>query len=200
LRHTNYFLNLVISLLKIQYKYFKYGCRFNKWFSPCIDKKEFKKLCKKSDWQGFKHMIIYFSFLGFFGYLAFATWGTWWSLLFFIIYGNIWGCSDAIWHETGHRTAFKSKFWNDFFYYIASFMDNFEPIRWRYSHYHHHTYTIFNDPVDFEIHVKKPTDLLIFFTHYIPFSGFIFFKNSLQWETIKACIWCNNRSNESMYS
>ena len=157
----------------------------NNWYKPVIDKKEFKRLCKKSDWQGFKHMIIYFSSLGLFGYLAFATWGTWWSLLFFIIYGNIWGCSDAIWHETGHRTAFKSKFWNDFFYYIASFMDNFEPIRWRYSHYHHHTYTIFTDPVDFEIHVKKPTDLLIFFTHYIPFSGFIFFKNSLQWETIK---------------
>ena len=156
-----------------------------KWYRANIDKKEFKQLCKKSDWQGFKHMIIYFSSLFLFGYLAYVTWGTWWSLLFFIIYGNIWGCSDAIWHETGHRTAFKSKFWNDFFYYIASFMDNFEPIRWRYSHYHHHTYTQFNDPVDFEIHVKKPTDLIVFFSHYIPFSGFIFFKNSLQWETIK---------------
>ena len=156
-----------------------------KWYRANIDKKEFKKLCKKSDLQGFKHMIIYFSSLFLFGYLAYVTWGTWWSLLFFIIYGNIWGCSDAIWHETGHRTAFKSKFWNDFFYYIASFMDNFEPIRWRYSHYHHHTYTQFNDPVDFEIHVKKPTDLIVFFSHYIPFSGFIFFKNSLQWETIK---------------
>jgi len=126
-----------------------------KWYRANIDKKEFKQLCKKSDWQGFKHMIIFFSSLILFGYLAYITWGTWWSLLFFLIYGNIWGCSDAIWHETGHRTAFKSKFWNDFFYYIASFMDNFEPIRWRYSHYHHHTYTQFNDPVDFEIHVKK---------------------------------------------
>ena len=87
----------------------------DKWFRCEIDKNEFKKLCKKSDWQGFKHMIIYFFFLGIFGYLAYATWGTWWSLLFFLIYGNIWGCSDAIWHETGHRTAFKSKFWNDFF-------------------------------------------------------------------------------------
>jgi len=101
------------------------------------------------------------------------------------IYGNIYCCANPIWHETGHKTAFKSKFWNDFFYYIASFMDNFEPIRWRYSHYHHHTYTQFNDPVDFEIHVKKPTDLIVFFSHYIPFSGFVFFKNSLQWETIK---------------
>ena len=63
----------------------------NKWFRCELDKREFKKLCKKSDWQGFKHMIIYFSFLGLFGYLAYATWGTWWSLLFFLIYGNIWG-------------------------------------------------------------------------------------------------------------
>ena len=38
----------------------------NSWYKPNIDKKEFKKLCKKSDWQGFKHMIIYFSFLGLF--------------------------------------------------------------------------------------------------------------------------------------
>ena len=157
----------------------------NSWYKPDIDKKEFKKLCKKSDWQGFKHMTIYFLFLGIFGYLAFATWGTWWSLLFFLIYGNIWGCSDAIWHETGHRTAFKSRFWNDFFYYIASFMDNFEPIRWRYSHHHHHSHTIFTDPLDFEIHVQKPTDLIMFFSWYLPFSGFLFFTKSLHWETLK---------------
>ena len=148
----------------------------NNWFKCKIDKHEFKKLCKKSDFQGFKHMFIFFVLLILTGYLAYATWGTWWSLIFFLIYANIWGCSDAVWHETGHRTAFKSKFWNDFFYYIASFMDNFEPIRWRYSHFHHHTYTIFNDPVDFEIHVKKPTDLIVFFSHYIPFSGFVFLE------------------------
>ena len=35
----------------------------NKWYRANIDKKEFKKLCKKSDWQGFKHMFIYFSAL-----------------------------------------------------------------------------------------------------------------------------------------
>ena len=40
----------------------------NKWFRCEVDKKEFKELSKKSDWQGFKHIIIYFSFLGLFGY------------------------------------------------------------------------------------------------------------------------------------
>ena len=50
------------------------------WYKCKIDKKILKELSKKSDWQGFKHIIIFFSFLGLFGYLAYATWGTWWSL------------------------------------------------------------------------------------------------------------------------
>ena len=59
----------------------------NSWYRCQIDKKEFKKLCKKSDWQGFKHMIIYFSSLLLFGYLAYASWGTWWCLLWIWLYG-----------------------------------------------------------------------------------------------------------------
>jgi len=67
-------------------------------------------------------------------------------------------------------------------------MDNFEPVRWRYSHFHHHSYTIFNDPYDFEILVKKPTDLIWFFSLFVPFSSFLYIHNSLHWETIKhAC-------------
>ena len=157
----------------------------NKWFRCDVDKREFKKLCIKSDYQGWKHMIIYFTTLFLFGYLAYATWGTWWALLFFWLYGTVWGCSDALWHETGHRTAFKSKYLNDFFYYIAGFMDNFEPVRWRHTHFHHHSYTIFNDPVDFEIAIKKPSDLFLFFSIFMPFGAIFFPHKSLYWETIK---------------
>ena len=64
-------------------------------------------------------------------------------------------------------------------------MDNFEPVRWRHSHFHHHSYTIFNDPYDFEILVKKPTDLIWFFSLFVPFSGFFYIHKSLHWETIK---------------
>ena len=157
----------------------------NNWFRCEVNKREFKKLCKKSDWQGFKHMIIFFGSLFIAGYFAYISWGTWWSLLFFLIYGNIWGCSDALWHETGHRTAFKTKFLNDFFYWIAGFMDNFEPVRWRHSHFQHHSYTLFNNPIDFEIAIKKPTDLIYFFSLYIPFANFLIFHKTLHWETIK---------------
>ena len=160
----------------------------NKWYRPNVDKLEFKKLCDKSDWAGFKHVIIYFSVLIFFGYLAYATWGTWWSLLFFLIYGNIYACSDSIWHETGHKTAFKSKFWNNFFYQISSYMDNFEPVRWKWSHFKHHGHTAYDDPHDFEIAIRKPTDLFLFFSYFIPFAPLLTFHKTLQFETIKHAV------------
>ena len=61
----------------------------NKWHRCNIDKQKLKKLCKKSDKAGFKHVIIFFLGLFLIGILAYITWGTWWSLLFFLIYGNI---------------------------------------------------------------------------------------------------------------
>ena len=157
----------------------------NKWHHCEIDKKEFVKLLEKSDKSGFKHIIIFFGSLVIFGYLAFITWGTWWSLLFFLIYGNIYCCSDAIWHETGHKTAFKSKYWNNFFYQISSYMNAFEPVRWKWSHFRHHGYTAFEDPLDFEIVIRKPTDLFFFFTLFLPFGSFLHLKKSLHFETLK---------------
>jgi len=38
----------------------------DKWYRPKVDKQEFKKLCEKSDWAGFKHVFIFFSALIFF--------------------------------------------------------------------------------------------------------------------------------------
>ena len=160
----------------------------NKWHRCNIDKQKLKKLCEKSDKAGFKHVIIFFLGLFLIGILAYITWGTWWSLLFFLIYGNIYACSNSLWHETGHRTAFKSKFWNNFFYQISCFMSNFEPIRWRWSHFKHHGHTAFDDPHDFEIVIRKPTDLFFFFSHFIPFASIIIFHKSLQFETIKHAI------------
>ena len=84
-----------------------------KWHRCEVDKKQFSALIKKSDWPGIKHVFIYFLSLLFFGYLAFITWGTWWSLAFFLIYGNIYAFSNPIWHEAGHKTAFKSNYLNN---------------------------------------------------------------------------------------
>ena len=156
----------------------------DRWHHCTVDKQEFVKLLKKSDYQGFKHMFIFFGSLLIFGYFAYITWGTWWSLLFFLIYGNIWNCADPIWHETGHKTAFKTNYWNNFFYQIGSYMNGFEPVRWRWSHFRHHGYTYFDDPLDFEIAIRKPADVFYFFSLFIPFFDFINFKKTSQYETI----------------
>ena len=42
-------------------------------------------------------------------------------------------------------------------------MNGFEPVRWRWSHFRHHGYTYFDDPLDFEIAIRKPADYFLFF-------------------------------------
>ena len=108
---------------------------------PKIDKEVLKKLTKKSDIKGLVHVIIYFSILAVIGYLAYFTWGTWWSVFWFYTYGIIFCFCNPLWHETGHKPAFQTKFLHELFYYISSFMASFEPTRWRFTHFVHHLHT-----------------------------------------------------------
>ena len=64
-------------------------------------------------------------------------------------------------------------------------MNNFEPVRWRWSHYKHHGHAAYAEPLDFGIIIRKPTDLIFFFSLFVPFGGVLFFHKSLQMETIK---------------
>ena len=160
----------------------------DKWYKCTIDKEILKDLSKRSNWKGIKHIFVWIIFLLLSGYMAFITWGTWWTIFWFLIYGNIYLFSDPIRHECGHKTAFKSRWLNEFFYFITSFMFNYEPIRWRWSHFHHHTYTLHTEEhYDHEIQVTKPTDLIWVFLHHLPLGNLFFYKSNvaLHFETIK---------------
>ena len=157
------------------YTYLKMDVKLDKWHKCLVDKEILKELSKKSDLKGIQHISVFFGLLIITGTLAFITWGTWWSVFWFLVYGNIYSFSNPLWHETGHKTAFKSKYLNETFYYVSSFMSNFEPIRWRYTHFVHHgnTYSTEN-PFDHEIEYgnnlrKTPKRLLI---NIIPFFNF----------------------------
>ena len=114
--------------------------------------KNLKNLSKRSDYEGWKHILTFFSCLFVLGVASVASWGTIWFIPIYIFYCTLWGGADAIWHECGHRTAFKTRKLNDFFYTIASYMNNFEPVRWRYTHFVHHGNTYSTDnPFDHEI-------------------------------------------------
>ena len=156
------------------------------WFKPKIDKKTIKKLSQRNNWRGLLHFFIYFLSLFVFGYLAYLTWGTLWTLLFFFIYGTIYSFSVSNWHETVHRTAFRSRWMNDFFYHISSFMGDFEGFRWRWSHTFHHTYTLqTKDDYDYENQISRPTDLIWFFINFLPFSDFLYPHKTLKFEILK---------------
>ena len=162
--------------------------KLEKWFRPNIDKDKLKELTMKSDIKGLIHVSIYFSFLILAGLLAYYTWGTWWTLFWFYVYGTIYCFCNPIWHETGHKTAFETKFLNEFFYYISCFMAFFEPTRWKFTHFVHHgnTYST-KDPYDHEIEYGNnlkdtPKNLII---NIIPFGELLFLKKSIAFEVIQ---------------
>ena len=158
------------------------------WYKCSIDKKKLTELSKRSNWQGIKHISVWISILFLSGYMAFITWGTWWTIFWFLIYGNIYTFCNPIWHECGHKTAFKSHVLNEVFYHITSFMYNYEPIRWRWSHFHHHSYTLHTkENYDHEIQITKPTDLIFVFMMHLPGGNLFTFLFS-HLETVKHAI------------
>jgi fatty acid desaturase len=167
----------------------------NQWFRANIDKKKLKELSKRSDLEGWKHIIIFTISLVSLGALCTYFWGSIWFILFYLFYCTLWGGADAIWHECGHRTAFKTRKLNDFFYYIASYLNNFEPIRWRWSHSLHHSYTASVDPHDFEVDesIFSNHNLFSFLIRFIPGSYFLILHRSLHLEIVKHALGVETR-------
>ncbi|MGF6776260.1 fatty acid desaturase [Paraburkholderia sp. GAS334] len=126
------------------------------WYQPAIPRAVLKELMKRSDIEGWRNFGLWLVLLVASGALAAMTWGTWWAVPAFFVYGTIYSSSDARWHELAHGTPFKTRWANDVFYHLSSFMTMREGYWWRWSHARHHTHTYFQtrDP---EIQVARPT-------------------------------------------
>ena len=75
---------------------------------------------------------------------------------------------------------------NDIFQYIFSFMTNFEPVRWRWTHTLHHSYTLHTkEPHDFEIQVDRPSKLFKYFVSFIHLGPLLRIHQSYLAETFK---------------
>lgn len=129
------------------------------WWHPSIARAALKALMQRSDGPALWHFGLWIVLLVVSGYFAVLSWGTWWAIPAFLIYGTIYSSSDARWHECGHGTPFKTRWLNEVFYHISSFMTIREAFLWRWSHarHHTHTYVVGLDP---EIQVQRPADLL----------------------------------------
>ena len=143
----------------------------NFWYKPEIDKKILKELSKRSDGRGIFDISLFIIILVASGCLCIITWGTMWVIPALLLYGNIFYCKViSIQHETNHETYFKSRALNKFFYNITSLLGGFEVVRWKWSHFHHHTYTIFTheEVYDYEANSPRPTEPIRFLLNFLP--------------------------------
>jgi fatty acid desaturase len=132
------------------------------WYQPRIDKAQLKQLMQRRDGPAWVNTILFFTCLIVLGYLGCRFWRTVWAVPIFFAYGTVFTFANARWHEFGHRTAFKTRALNDFFYEVTSFMAMMESYSWRWSHTNHHSRTI-HVGYDYEIAVTRPADLFKIF-------------------------------------
>ena len=99
---------------------------------------------------------------------------------------------DPIRHDCQHSLAFKSKWLNKTFYQLTSFMFSYEPVRWRWSHFRHHSHTLsVEEHYDYEIQITKPTDLFLVLLMHIPGGNILIIHKTFLFfhlETIKHAI------------
>jgi fatty acid desaturase len=138
----------------------EHGLASAEWYRTPVERKRLKELMKRSDGAATRDTVIWFAIIIGTGVAGVLTWRSWWSLPIFFLYGTFYGStSDSRWHETGHGTAFKTDWKNQFVYQIACFMLLREPEPRRWSHARHHTDTIIvgRDP---EIITPRPPKLV----------------------------------------
>lgn len=140
------------------------------WYITPVDRKRLKALMKRSDKAALFNYGLWLGGVIGFGALLIATWGSWWSLPVAIIYGVFYGSGgDSRWHENSHGTVFRTRWLNDFFYQLASFMSLRNPYVWRWSHTRHHSETVIvgRDP---EIAFPRPPSIWTWLLNliYIP--------------------------------
>src|SRR6185369_13655107 len=136
------------------------------WFRSAVPRKRMKELMKRSDYPAVRDTAIWLGLI-----------------LLFLAYGVLYGStSDSRWHESGHGTAFKTRWIDEGLYQLASFMIMRDPTTWRWSHTRHHTDTLVvgRDP---EIAVMRPARLAKLLVNYfglvdVPTAFWLMFRHA----------------------
>ena len=150
-----------------------------KWHICRLPPGALKTLMRRSDRAGLANFAPWMLLLMASGVVAFFAWGSWWAVPAFLVYGTLYTSSDAHWHECGHGTAFRSRWLNEAFYHLCSFMCLREAYLWRWSHARHHLETMMvgRDP---EITVPRPANLPAIASDFLYlYSGSVEFRKIL---------------------
>ena len=113
------------------------------WYRCPVDRKRMKQLMQRSDRPAIVSSLLWLGLMIGLAIIGVMTWVSWWSIPIFIAYGVLWGSGgDSRCHETGHGTAFKTRWMNDVIYQISCFSTMREPIVRKWDHTRHHTDTV----------------------------------------------------------
>lgn len=120
------------------------------WIRLKVEPVILKELTARSDAKGFRQVLIQLAVtmaLGILSYWAFKTQPLWISIPVFFIYATVYSFSGytAAIHELSHNTVFKTKWLNELFIIIFSFMSWSDYVYFRISHTQHHAYTTHHD-------------------------------------------------------
>jgi fatty acid desaturase len=133
------------------------------WFHSEVPRKRLKELMRRSDGPAIRDTLIWLGVMVGCAAAASALWlhgHPWFAAPLFVVYGVLYGSAgDSRWHETGHGTAFQTRWMDSAVYEIACFLMMRDPTVWRWNHTRHHTDTLIvgRDP---EISAMRPARLL----------------------------------------
>src|SRR6204780_3886552 len=157
------------------------GLAGGNWFRSAVPRKRMKELMRRSDGRAIRDTVIWIGLMITFAGLGIALRGSWLAVPFFLGYGVLYGSSsDSRWHESGHGTAFKTRWLDEGLYQLASFMIMRDPTTWRWSHSRHHTDTLIVGR-DAEIEAMRPARLV---TILLNFFGLVDVPKAL-WQMLR---------------
>lgn len=143
------------------------------WYRTPVSKDKLRQLTQRSDRPGLIHILAQ---LGLYAATAIAACLAWyyvhWTVFIAALYIHCMLANFLVsaLHEMIHQTPFKTKWLNEFFFKLVSFLIWINPIAIRITHLNHHQVTVFNG-LDYENpmpRVYEPWHWFFFWT-FIPF-------------------------------
>ena len=113
------------------------------WVRIKVEPAELRELMRRQDARPLRDFALYFLLLAGLACLTVALWGHWSAAIALFAYSTLYSTgAQSREHETGHGTAFRTKWLNRLFFEITSFMAVRETFLRTHSHDAHHKHTI----------------------------------------------------------
>ena len=123
------------------------------WYRSPIDRATLAELNQRSDLLGLAQTLGHLGLLAFTGAAAWLAVQAeiWWALVpVLFLHGTFYAFLLNGFHELCHRSVFRSKFLNEFFLRVFSFLGWYNHVHFWTSHQEHHKYTL-HPPDDLEV-------------------------------------------------